>query len=168
MAPPGPAPEASSTAAAQVPSLLAPALPGEGVWHATRPSLDREPPVLVTTLRDQPEYPRVYVGLAWIDTKRTDDRAQPGTAGAVGRTAQAAPMEVPAASRARLLATFNSGFKLADSKGGFALGGHTYAPMQNGQATIVGYANGDVDVVDWTGRPDGSRRTCRSRARTCR
>ncbi len=137
---------------AQVPSLLAPALPGEGVWHATRPSLEREPPVLVTTMRDQPEYPRVYVGLAWIDTKRTAIALNPGRLEPSVELPRG-PMEVPAASRARLLATFNSGFKLADSKGGFALGGRTYAPMQNGQATIVGYANGEADVVDWSGGP---------------
>jgi hypothetical protein len=55
----------------RVPALLHPALPGEGVWHATRPSLEANPPVLLTTLRDQPEYPRVIAGLAWIDTSRT-------------------------------------------------------------------------------------------------
>ena len=34
--------------------------------------------------------------------------------------------------RSKLVATFNSGFKLADSGGGFASGGHTYAPLQAG------------------------------------
>src|ERR1039458_3905687 len=37
----------------RVPSMIHPALPGEGVWHATRPSLAANPPVLLTTLRDQ-------------------------------------------------------------------------------------------------------------------
>ena len=50
--------------------LIHPALPGEGVWRATRPGLEANPPVLLTTLRNQPEYPRVVAGLAWIDTKR--------------------------------------------------------------------------------------------------
>jgi hypothetical protein len=58
-------------------------------------------------------------------------------------------MEIPHSSRSRLLATFNSGFKLSDSGGGFALGGHTYARMQNGEATLVGYFDGRVDVIDW-------------------
>jgi hypothetical protein len=42
------------------------------------------------------------------------------------------------------------GFKLSDSKGGFAIDGRTYARMQNGQGTLVGYSNGRVDVVDWS------------------
>ncbi len=133
---------------ARVRPLIHPALPGEGVWHATRPSLAGEPPILVTTLRDQPEYPRVVAGLAWIDTKRTTLALHPG------RLEPSVPiprgsMDVPATQRPKLLATFNSGFKLGDSHGGFAVNGHTYAPMRDGQGTLVGYANGRVDVVDW-------------------
>jgi hypothetical protein len=132
----------------RVESLLHPALPGEGVWHSTRPSLAAAPPVLLTTLRDQPEYPRVVTGLAWIDTKRTTLTLNPG------RLEPSVPiprgsMDVPTAQRPRLLATFNSGFKLSDSHGGFAVNGHTYAPMRNGQGTIVGYEDGRVDVIDW-------------------
>jgi hypothetical protein len=59
-------------------------------------------------------------------------------------------MDVPRAKRPRLLATFNSGFKLSDSSGGFVLGGHTYASMRDGQGTLVGYADGHVDVIDWS------------------
>jgi hypothetical protein len=69
-------------------------------------------------------------------------------------------MEVPTDLRGRLLATFNSGFKLADSGGGFAMGGRTYAPLKDGLATIVGYADGRVDVQSWTGgayAPQGVR-----------
>ena len=58
-------------------------------------------------------------------------------------------MEVPPALRSRLLATFNSGFKLQDSHGGFALGGRTYAPLHDGMATIVRYWDGRMDIVDW-------------------
>jgi hypothetical protein len=133
---------------ARVESLIHPALPGEGVWHTTRPGLEAEPPLLVTTLRDQPEYPRVVAGLAWIDTKRTTLTLNPG------RLEPSVPiprgsMDVPAADRTRLLATFNSGFKLSDSHGGFALNGRTYAPMRDGQGTLVGYNDGRVDVLDW-------------------
>jgi hypothetical protein len=129
-------------------AILHPALPGEGVWHATRPGLEAQPPVLVTTLRDQPEYPRVLAGAAWIDTRRTTLSYVPG------RLEPAVEMprgsgEVPPARRGRLLATFNSGFKIADSGGGVVADGHTYAPMRDGVATIVGYADGHVDVVAW-------------------
>ncbi|HYM54834.1 MAG TPA: phosphodiester glycosidase family protein [Solirubrobacteraceae bacterium] len=137
---------------ARVPSLLHPALPGEGVWRATRPGLEAEPPVLLTTVRDQPEYPRVVAGLAWIDTKRTRLTLDPGRL-EPSVTLPRGTMDVPRARRGGLLATFNSGFKLSDSHGGFVLGGRTYATMQNGEGTLVGYADGHVDVVDWSYGP---------------
>jgi hypothetical protein len=134
---------------ANVAPLLHPTLPGEGVWRASRPGLEARPPLLLTTLRSQPEYPRVISGLAWIDTARTRLVLRPG------RQEPSVPiprgsMDVPQAGRGRLLATFNSGFKLHDARGGFALNGHTYAAMHNGQATLVGYSDGRVDVTDWT------------------
>ena len=132
-----------------VPAILHPALPGEGVWHATRPGLAAAPPVLLTTIRDQPEYPRVVAGLAWINNKRTSLTLYPGRLEPSVELPRG-PMEVPLDRRGSLLATFNSGFKLADSKGGFVLNGHAYAPMKNGQGTLVGYTNGTVDVINWT------------------
>jgi hypothetical protein len=133
---------------ARVHAMLHPALPGEGVWHATQPGLDAQPPVLVTTLRDQPEYPRVVAGLAWINAKRTKLVLYPGRLEPAIELPRG-PMEVPPALRDKLLATFNSGFKLRDSRGGFVLGGHTYAPLVDGTATLVGYTDGRVDVVAW-------------------
>jgi hypothetical protein len=133
---------------ARVPAVLHPALPGEGVWRATRPSLEAAPPVLVTTYRNQPEYPRVVAGLAWIDTKRTSVTLNPGRL-EPSVTLPRGAMDVPQGQRGRLLATFNSGFKLSDSRGGFVLNGHTYATMHDGQGTLVGYTDGHVDVVDW-------------------
>jgi hypothetical protein len=133
----------------RVPTILGPAIPGEGVWHATRPALGNEPPVLVTTLRDQPEYPRAYAGLAWINARHATVTLYPGREQPTLELASRGPTEVPPASRPRLLATFNSAFKLSDSKGGVVLGGHTYASMRDGQGTIVGYADGHVDVIDW-------------------
>jgi hypothetical protein len=137
---------------ARVHAILHPALPGEGVWHATRPGLAANPPVLLTTVRDQPEYPRVVAGLAWINTKRTRlalhaGRLEPSV------TLPRGAMDVPQEARPKLLATFNSGFKLSDSRGGFVLHGRTYAPMHNGQGTLVGYEDGHVDVVDWSAGP---------------
>jgi hypothetical protein len=136
----------------RVPPLLHPALAGEGVWHATRPDLAANPPVLLTTIRDQPEYPRVVAGLAWINTKRTKIALNPGRLEPSVELPRG-EMEVPLWARHSLLATFNSGFKLSDSKGGFVVNGHTYAQMHNGQGTIVGYTDGRVDVIDWTYGP---------------
>jgi len=129
--------------------LATPALPGEGVWHATQPGAGPHPPLLVSTFRSDPsEYPRLVAGVAWIDTSRTVVSLYPGRL-EPSVTIPRGTMDVPARYRPRLLATFNSGFKLADAGGGFALAGHTYAPLHDGQATFVRYADGRVDIRAW-------------------
>jgi hypothetical protein len=129
--------------------LIHPALPGEGVWHAARRSLEANPPILVTTLRNQTEYPRVIAGLAWIDGKRTTLKLVPGRQEPAVEELPRGSMQIPTAGRANLLATFNSAFKLSDSGGGFALNGRTYATMHDGQGALVGYADGHSDVIEW-------------------
>jgi hypothetical protein len=139
-----------------VAAMIHPALAGEGVWRPTRTGLGTAPPLLVTTLRDEPAYPRVVIGLAWIDTKRTQISLY---AGRIEPTVSlpTRAMEVPLAARNRLLATFNSGFKLSDSLGGYTIYGHTYASMKNGLATFVGYQDGRVNIVNWTHGPIAPR-----------
>ena len=134
----------------RVAPLIHPALPGEGVWRAARRGAGAHAPVLVTTLRDQPEYPRVVAGLAWIDGRRTRLAFYPGRQEPAGEIPRGS-MELPRTGRGRLLASFNSAFKVSDSGGGFVLNGHTYAPMRDGQATLIGYSDGRVDVRAWHG-----------------
>jgi hypothetical protein len=131
--------------------IIHPALPGEGVWHATYANGGSRPPVLITSFRPQPSYPRIVAGVAWIDHTRTSVMEYPGISEPAVAMPNRGPEEVPPNTRSRLVATFNSAFKLADSGGGFAYKGHTYAPMHDGIATIVGYTNGKVNVVPWSG-----------------
>jgi hypothetical protein len=138
--------------------MLHPALPGEGVWEPTRAGLGKAPPLMVTTLRDEPDYPRVIVGLAWIDPHRTRISLIAGRLEPSVPLPTRGPMEVPPASRGRLLATFNSGFKLIEAggslgNGGYTLNGHTYSPMQSGLATFIGDKDGRVNVLAWTHGP---------------
>jgi hypothetical protein len=132
--------------------LLHPALPGEGVWAATETWSGASPPVQITQFRSDQNYPQMVAGVAWIDPRRTSIVLYPGRL-EPSVSLPRGPMEVPQSLRSRLLATFNSGFKLQDSHGGFALGGTTYAALHNGMGTFVHYSNGRVDVVSWTGGP---------------
>lgn len=133
--------------------LIRPALRGEGVWVPSETWSGTSPPVQIAQFRSDPDYPRMVAGVAWINTARTDVAYYPGRLEPPVSLPSRGAMEVPAQSRTRLLATFNSAFKLVDSSGGFALAGHTYAPMKPGLATLIGYANGRVDVVPWSGGP---------------
>jgi hypothetical protein len=137
--------------------LSAPSLPGEGVWVATRRNAGADPPLLVSTFRSEPaEYPRLVAGVAWIDPSRTTISLVPGREEPSVELPSRGPMEVPHAHRGRLLATFNSGFKLADSNGGLAFHGRTYTPLRQGQATFVRYADGRVNIFSWQGGSDAS------------
>ena len=131
--------------------VIEPALPGEGVWHGTGPVVAGAPPVLVTTFRPDPNYPQMVTGVAWIDTSRVTVALYPGRYEPPNDGSQ--PAEVPPLLRGALLATFNAGFKLEDSGGGFFVGGNAYAPLRDGQATLIAYQNGTVDVRTWTGGP---------------
>jgi len=133
--------------------IIHPALPGEGEWHATFTGGGSRPPVLITSYRPDPSYPQLVAGVAWIDHTRASVQLYPGLKEPSVSLPNRGPMAVPHGLRGRLVATFNSGFKLADSGGGFAYDGHTYATLHDGLATIVRYAGGRVDIVAWNGGP---------------
>ena len=134
--------------------VITPALPGEGVWHATFAAGGSRPPVLITSFRPEPSYPQLVAGVAWISHTRTSVMLYPGLQEPSVAMPARGPMEVPPQLRSTVVATFNSGFKLTDSGGGFAYDGHTYAHLKAGLATIVRYRTGRVDVISWTAGPD--------------
>lgn len=134
--------------------VIRPALAGEGVWRATLAGSRAAPPVLITSFRPDPQYPRTVAGVAWIDQARTSTWLYPGRLEPSANLPSRGPMEIPLDRRPKLVATFNSGFKLSDSGGGFAVGGHAYAPLKDGSATILRYRNGRLDVRAWTGGPN--------------
>jgi hypothetical protein len=132
--------------------IISPTLPGEGAWVPTETWSGTTSPVQIAQFRSDPSYPQMVAGVAWIDPRRTSIALYPGRL-EPAVTLRRGLMEVPPALRGRLLATFNSGFKLADSQGGYALGGVTYAPLRAGMATFVHYRDGRVDVRSWLGGP---------------
>jgi hypothetical protein len=138
-------------APAAIAPVIEPALPGEGLWHGTGPLVAGAPAVLVATFRPDPNYPQMVAGVAWIDATRTSLALYPGRY--EPPNSGNPPAEVPPLLHGGLLATFNAGFKLEDSDGGFFDGGQVYAPLRDGQATLVAYTNGRVDVRAWTGGP---------------
>jgi hypothetical protein len=127
-------------------------LPGEGVWRRTGRSVDGGPPVLVTSYRPSTEYPSIVAYVLWIDHTRTDLAYYPGRYEPPSAVARG-PMMVPVDQRYRLLATFNGAFTHVDTNNGSAVNGHTNEPLIDGNATLVGYRAGTVDIVKWTGGP---------------
>jgi Phosphodiester glycosidase len=128
-------------------------LPGEGTWKRTGPPVDGAPPVLVTSFRPEAEYPELVAYVAWFDHTRTaigyyPGRYEPPNAAVRG------PMMVPYGQRWRLLATFNGGFTYEDGENGSTVNGHVNEPLKDGKATLVGYHDGRVEIVKWSGGPN--------------
>ena len=72
-------------------------------------------------------------------------------------------MMVPEDQRWRLLATFNGGFTYTDGANGSADNGRTNEPLKDGNATLIGYRDGRIAILNWSGRP--GRRLGRRRGR---
>jgi hypothetical protein len=136
--------------------VFATRLPSEGIWHHTGPSVNGGPPVLVTTYRPSAEYPSTVAYVLWIDHTRTDLAYYPGRYEPPSAVARG-PMMVPVDQRYRLLATFNGAFTHVDTNNGSAVNGHTNEPLIDGNATLVGYQDGRVNIVKWTGGPNAPR-----------
>jgi len=128
-------------------------LPGEGVWKPAGPPVDGGPPVLVTTFRPEPAYPQLVAYVAWFDQARTEVAYYPGRY-EPPNAAVRGPMMVPHDQRWRLLATFNGGFTYADGNNGSADNGRINEPLKDGNATLIGYRDGRMAIVNWSGGPN--------------
>ena len=96
-------------------------LPGEGIWKVAG-SVKGMPAVFKTYVRE-----RACSSLTWASSRWTSG-CSGSRCGRVPRTRATgnwgAPMSVPPGHRTGLVATFNSGFRIASSGGGFYLHGH--------------------------------------------
>src|SRR6201987_3653908 len=79
--------------------VIHPALPGEGVWHATFSAGGSRPPVLITSYRPDPNYPRFVAGVAWLDQTRTSGMLYPGLHEPAVPMPSRGPNEVPLPTR---------------------------------------------------------------------
>jgi hypothetical protein len=149
----GPGPRTRDYRPPNVKPLIQPALPGEGVWKKAASHAGTRPPVLLTTFRSDPEYPKFIAGVAWIDSSRTRLAYVPGLAEPPAPLSHRGPAEVPDSMRKRVVSTFNGGFPLETSNAGLIYRGKVKEAMVNGIATVVEYRDGRVDIVKWESGP---------------
>lgn len=131
--------------------LASPATPGEGVWHPAGRLVRGVPAVYATALRPDPVHTSLATGVAWMDPTLLRVAMFAGVQQPGGRWSNEAP--VPVADRASLVATFNSGFKLPASRGGYYAEGRIVRPLVNGAASLVIDTSGRPTVGAW-GRDD--------------
>jgi hypothetical protein len=127
-------------------SLAGKPITGEGQWRVVE-KVNGEPAILTTFLRDA-TYTSYVNGIASIDQRLVRFYLRPGYEDP-GDGNWKAPSDVPAGSRAGLLATFNGGFKISDAGGGFYLNGVHFDKLVNGAASIVYYKNGTIKIGQW-------------------
>jgi hypothetical protein len=146
---------APTSAGSGPPALPAPdasALPSEARWNPTTQRVGGRSPLYSASFRPL-SASSVVVGVAWMDQTLTRTRLVAGTQDPArsleGTTPDGAGGQVPASVRAGLVATFNSGFKLKDARGGYYAAGREIVPLRAGAASLVVDGSGRVDLGAW-------------------
>ncbi|MDA8365393.1 MAG: phosphodiester glycosidase family protein [Actinomycetota bacterium] len=135
-------------APAPIQPLATPALPGEGQWTPVGRLVGGIPAMYETRLRPDPIHTSLVVGVAWMDTKLLRATLYSGSfIPGGGPYRYTAPIGPNAATS--LVAAFNAGFQLSASNGGYYTDGRLIAPLRNGAASFVVYANGSCTVGAW-------------------
>jgi hypothetical protein len=122
-------------------------LPGEGKWRVLA-TVHGQPAIYGTDLRVSPIYTSVVGGIAWMNQSLLRFQLRPGTEDPGPGNWHAQPYITPG-SRRGLLATFNSGFKIASSGGGFYLHGSYAGSLVRGEASVVYYRDGHMAIGNW-------------------
>jgi Phosphodiester glycosidase len=135
-------------APAPVVPIAAHPLPREGRWQAVGRTAHGLPTVRVTYLRPDSLHTSLLAGVMWMDTKLLRAHLIAGTQ-VPGSGSWPDGFKIPSSMYPRLDATFNSGFLLKDAHGGFYLDGKMASPLVRGQASLVVYMDGTVDLGTW-------------------
>ncbi|WP_147267376.1 phosphodiester glycosidase family protein [Streptomyces sp. SDr-06] len=128
--------------------LVAPALPGEGVWRVLS-AAHGEPVVQGTYVRPDRDHTSYQAAVAWISGTKARFELHPGVREPGGTFS--VPPTIPKGRRTGLLATWNGGFKITDggSRGGFYLDGETAGRLRDGAASEVFYRDGSIRIGVW-------------------
>jgi Phosphodiester glycosidase len=128
-------------------SLAGSPLPGEGQWRVLGMAAG-QPAIYGTYLRASSVYSSYVAGIALLNQNLLRFQLRPGSEDPGPGRWQAQPY-IPPSTRSGLMATFNSGFKIAQSDGGFYLNGATSGTLTSGVASVVYYRDGHISVGVW-------------------
>ncbi|MEO7589319.1 MAG: hypothetical protein ABIS84_14970, partial [Arachnia sp.] len=139
-APPAPPPPSIAPLTGAAP------LPGEGIWSVDVRSKAGVPVLYSTFLRPDPSHASVVAGAVVVPAGATTAHLVPGTSQPHGWGGAA---RIPTADLGSVVATFNSGWKFTDIKGGFFLGGRQSPELNDGLASVVIDRRGGIAVGQW-------------------
>ena len=140
---------------------------GEGHWRILA-RVHGVPAIYGTYLRPDKVHTSYVAGIASMNPHLLKFELHPGSEDpGAGNWGKAQP-DIPPGQRRGLLATFNGGFKVATSQGGFYLNGTTRGVLRRGIASMVFYKNGNLRIGVWgqgglrmTGKVAGVRQNLR-------
>ena len=124
-----------------------PVLPGEGTWRLVE-SVHGEPAVFATFMRVDAVHTSYVAGIASFDQRLVKFQLHPGSQDPGTGFGGGQPW-IPPGDRTGLLATFNGGFRLSASRGGFYFNGATSGTLTSGAASVVYYRNGTIRIGQW-------------------
>jgi phosphodiester glycosidase len=145
--PHGLSPHALTAAPAPLSSLAGRPLPGEGIWRVLA-TVNGQPAIYGTYLRPSSIYTSYVAGIAWMNQSLVRFQLRPGSEDPGPGPWHAQP-DIPPGTRSGLLATFNGGFKIDVSGGGFYLNGGTDGTLTPGVASVVYYRDGHIAIGVW-------------------
>jgi Phosphodiester glycosidase len=122
-------------------------LPGEGVWRVLG-TVNGDPAIYGTYLRFSRVYTSYVAGIASMNQNLLRFELRPGTLDPGPGNWKAADSILPGTRRG-LMATFNSGFRINASGGGFYLNGARDGTLTPGVASMVYYRDGNVAIGVW-------------------
>lgn len=122
-------------------------LTGEGGWSAERRA--GHAVVWTTWFRPDPRHLPVTAAAALIPRSAGAVHLMPGTREPVPGMSSPSGYAVPARALPDLVATFNAGFKMRDSNGGWWTTWTSAVPLVDGRASLVLYADGSARVGAW-------------------
>jgi hypothetical protein len=131
----------------QLKALAGTPLPGEGVWRVLG-TVNGQPAVYGTYLRPSSVYSSYVAGIVSLNQSLVRFELRPGGEDP-GPGAWHTSDYIPAGTRRGLLATFNSGFKISSSGGGFYLNGSTRGTLTPSVASVVYYRDGHIAIGSW-------------------
>ena len=123
------------------------ALPGEGVWTVAV-NVKGVPAIFKTYVRESRTYSSYYAGIVSMDQRLLKFSLRPGSEDPSPGN-WGAPLDIAPGQRTGLAATFNSGFRIASSGGGFYLHGHYDGALVKGEASEVYYRDGRLRIGSW-------------------
>lgn len=135
--------------------LVTPKLAGEGVFKTVVKVRD-QPAIQIAYLRPDDQHTSYLTGVAWMSGSLLEFVQHPGFSDPGHMDLWSQPAMIPTSQRGGLAATFNGGFKIKNSRGGFYADGHTAGTLTKGAASLVVYSDGHSDVISWPGTNPGT------------